>query len=430
MERHSLLRYLWYVGIFTCMTSATPATAPSPAEWTILVFIQGCSNLESFVHANLKDMIAHAPLKGVNLLAEVHRPGPQAWRYSITPGQATVEETIPRATLQHDTIEKEVLDACKWAYKKFPAKKHALILWNHGSGAVDFKMEGRSGYGYRTSSRTSAHSLLPTTKGILYDEDRNAYLKNEHLKNLMARISSEALQGKKIDVVGMDACNMAMLEVAYQLKEHVKHMVASQEYELAQGWPYATILPLLNKPALSGEELSTIIVQQFGECYKKRTHYYTQSSINLEHIDLLKENIDQLSHILLQALRDDKNGTRKIVQRARMQCLSFSIADYVDMSSFYSELLRVIQQYRQHGNVMNPLLNIPSYLLDALEKTLKEGITLVEQITTSNATGRYLQRAKGISLYFPQRGIDESYVKTHFAQSSTWPRYLYAHLSV
>ena len=37
--------------------------------------------------------------------------------------------------------------------------------------------------------------------------------------------------GQKIDLVGMDACLMAMVEVAYEIKDYVNILVASQETE-------------------------------------------------------------------------------------------------------------------------------------------------------------------------------------------------------
>ena len=43
---------------------------------------------------------------------------------------------------------------------------------------------------------------------------------NQELKRVLPK--AHRLLGRKVDVVGMDACLMTMLEAAYQLKDHAK----------------------------------------------------------------------------------------------------------------------------------------------------------------------------------------------------------------
>src|SRR5260370_280022 len=48
--------------------------------------------------------------------------------------------------------------------------------------------------------------------------------------------------GRKLDVVGFDACLMANTEVAHQLKDEADFLVGSQEVEGGAGWPYNRVL--------------------------------------------------------------------------------------------------------------------------------------------------------------------------------------------
>ena len=58
----------------------------------------------------------------------------------------------------------------------------------------------------------------------------------------LSRVWSDA----KIDVIGFDACLMAMLETAYALRDSGSVMVASEELEPGDGWSYDNFLRRLS----------------------------------------------------------------------------------------------------------------------------------------------------------------------------------------
>ena len=59
------------------------------------------------------------------------------------------------------------------------------------------------------------------------------FLDNAELKRALAE--AQALAGKRIDLLGMDACLMSMFEVAYQVKDQASYLVGSQEVEPMAG---------------------------------------------------------------------------------------------------------------------------------------------------------------------------------------------------
>jgi hypothetical protein len=66
----------------------------------------------------------------------------------------------------------------------------------------------------------------------------------------------------------MDACLMTMLEVAYQIRDHARVLVGSQELEPGPGWPYATVFAdLVARPAMTLAELGAAIVGRYAEFY-------------------------------------------------------------------------------------------------------------------------------------------------------------------
>jgi hypothetical protein len=68
----------------------------------------------------------------------------------------------------------------------------------------------------------------------------------------------------KIDLLGMDACLMAQLEVFTALQPHARYAVASEEVEPALGWAYTSFLTTLKEnPGLGPDEVSRLIVESY-----------------------------------------------------------------------------------------------------------------------------------------------------------------------
>ena len=112
--------------------------------------------------------------------------------------------------------------------------------------------------------------------------------------------------GRKVDVVGMDACLMTMIEVAYQLRDHAQVLVGSEEIEPGPGWPHAAILgDLTARPAMTAGELGGTVVTRYVASYRHSGQLATQSAIDLGQLGDLVEAVDILAHRLLDDLKRD-----------------------------------------------------------------------------------------------------------------------------
>ena len=72
---------------------------------------------------------------------------------------------------------------------------------------------------------------------IAPDDTNKDFLDNVELKNALFNV------GRRIDILGMDACLMSMAEVCYQIRESVDYTVASEAEQELDGWPYEGFLP-------------------------------------------------------------------------------------------------------------------------------------------------------------------------------------------
>jgi len=75
---------------------------------------------------------------------------------------------------------------------------------------------------------------------IAFDDSSLDFLDNAKLQQAFREAEEQTRQ--KVSLIGMDACLMSMVEVAYQLRANANYMVGSQEVEPLSGWPYTAIL--------------------------------------------------------------------------------------------------------------------------------------------------------------------------------------------
>ena len=139
----------------------------------------------------------------------------------------------------------------QWGIGTYPAEKYAVVLWNHGEGW-----------------RNSLNSL-PKRDAICEDETSGDYLGMDEVRQAFATVHATA---GPTDLIGMDACLMAMIEVDMQIQPYVRVRVASEETEPGSGYPFDTILAdLRDRPDRSASDLGQTIVQKYHEAYKGET---------------------------------------------------------------------------------------------------------------------------------------------------------------
>src|SRR5947208_2910878 len=88
------------------------------------------------------------------------------------------------------------------------------------------------------------------------------FVDNLEMKQVVKAVHKKL--GRKLDLLGMDACLMSMPEVGYQMRSHVAFTVGSEETEPLDGWPYQEILGKLAKtPDMTPDGLGKVVVKEY-----------------------------------------------------------------------------------------------------------------------------------------------------------------------
>ncbi len=148
---------------------------------------------------------------------------------------------------------KELVAFIRWGAERFPAKKYFVSIWDHGAGWHD------------GGTRGAPVEVRPFD--ISWDEETNHHITTQQLGQALARASSAI--GRKIDILGTDACLMSMIEVAAEISDTASIMVGSEEVEPGAAWPYHTFLAVWTaNPRASAAEVSRLLVDTYVDHYK------------------------------------------------------------------------------------------------------------------------------------------------------------------
>jgi len=271
-----------------------------------------------------------------------------------------------------------LVDFTNWAAINYPAKKYLLVIWNHGGG-------------FRS---------LYLTKDIAWDDTSGGdKITMPELEYALSAITTQI--GKNIDIVGMDACFMAMTEVAYQIKDYADILVSSEESEPSDGWPYDTILnQLVSNPLMSSVELAGDIVDKY--IYSYPSGNVTQSAIDLSYMDTLA---GKLSNLALATMSDSSTPKSKYIL-ASVSSQHYIDYDFIDLYDFCNKVLI----YSNNTNVKN--------IASSVQQTLNSAII------KSGFSGSGLTGSKGLSIYFPYIAYHYYYNYTNFSQDTFWDEML------
>ena len=146
---------------------------------------------------------------------------------------------------------KTLIDFVTWTMKNYPADKYVLILSDHGMGWPGGWSDASS------NNKSASDPSIPLENSI----GNILYLKD--LDKALGDIRSQTGLDK-FEVIGLDACLMAQLEVFNALQPHAHYAVASEETEPSLGWAYTSFLSTLTaNPDIDGATLSKSIVQSY-----------------------------------------------------------------------------------------------------------------------------------------------------------------------
>ncbi len=332
----------------------------SPGEGKTAIYIYMCgSDLEtrqSAATANIAEILSAKTDENASVIIETG--GAARWRgydissdfltrYEVKDGKLQEKQRLANSSMG---AEGTFADFVGWCLKEYPAERSALILWDHGGGALG---------------------------EVCYDE-------NFGMDPLSPQELSGALEGQNahFDLIGFDACLMATNETAALIKNHAEYMLASEEIEPAGGWDHKAFVEAFSTAESVEDACKTAAQAYIGKCENAGGgDMMTLAVFDLKNYPKFSDAFENFAGSLNRAA-NERYGNFNIV-RASESASKFGAASRDEGASNLMDLYGFARAMSKDSE-------------EALELT-----RAIESLVPFKACGEGRKDVGGISLYYP-----------------------------
>lgn len=277
------------------------AKAAAPAEWTVMYFINSKNNLESSGVMDMNQLELVGSTDKVRITVELGRINGQEgddhsdgdWtgvrRYLVQKDADTsriLSPVLEDRGLADMGSWKELVSFIEWSKANYPARRYALVLWDHG-------------YGWKPVDSANSGDFN-NLKGFSLDDETGREFSIPQM--------AEALRvAGGVDFLMLDGCNMGMAEVAYDLRGGAAALTASEETEPGVVVRYAQFLGMLNaRPWMGPEEFAANTVTTYRDYFLNQQGDnegapVTQSAVRLAKMQTFRQKLDQWAVAAMKA---------------------------------------------------------------------------------------------------------------------------------
>lgn len=397
---------------------------PTKADWIIMLYIAADGNLANFAVESLKQLNnstgnTNDPNATGKVVVAVQfaidAPGGQQIPRYIFDGtnNGSLGNSLAGYLKAPDdmTEQQALISFLKWAYghEKCKADKYALILWGHGPELLLQPASVQQVNDSCAEPQNGGHGL---------------YLSPQDLRQALEEGIPE--DKRKLQIIGFDACSMSMFEIAYEIRDQVEFMVASQEEVPDPSFPYDSIVQKFRHQGTNLAGLCSDGVYAYVHAYQdyicnaatgmKRV---TLSALRLNDCEPLRKALERLACALWNAKEDP--GLPALLVEARQCARDFAGGLYVDLYDFCKKLQRLVllslpekpkakvdqDKAPRDGGAGEPNGNGPAdwtarrrdiecacnLVINALVENFANGLVLANSSADN--------RCHGVSLYFP-----------------------------
>ncbi len=334
----------------------------NPQKWTVMVYMAAQDSAELDEHAvrDLREMERVGSSETVNVVVQINRPWPgRPQRYKVLKGTSELDsKAIVCTEMGKPGTLKEFL---LWALDRHPADHYFLVLWGHAYGL---------GFGRDHDDPLTLDEL----KTVL-SEFRKARPTNRG-------------QHQALDLLGANACAMSYAEAAYELRDQVQYLVASQIAVPFAGWPYASILKRI-MPTTGPEDLGKAVIDSYVNHFGASSagDSVAMTLLNIGAVKPLKDLVEALAGRISDAI--GSNTPFDINRLAHVRTAFFATAagdvrPLIDLYDLSEELKSLCDDLKVLEGEMHEEVDKLKVAADALLNFVRPAREETESFATSN----------------------------------------------
>lgn len=364
---------------------ASDTEAAAKKKWTVLLYSAADNNLERALVSDVAELETVGSNENMNLVVQLDRglrpsslsggwDGARRFYLNQDSDKSNINSPVLADMGQINMSDPKVLaDFISWGIKSYPAENYMLVMSDHGASWT----------------------------GALEDSSHHGWMTTPDIRNAMEMAQKET--GEKIDIIGFDACLMASTEVAHELSGVADYMVASQNVEGGEGWPYAKIFTdkKMEEFQKALDTKFTISPQQVAEKMVNDSEGFpsidTLSAIDLSKMKEVTESTDAFARVLMET-SDSMADIRNIAKATK---------------TFYG--------YKDQFDFADRLVKSPAIKDENLKTAAKDMMQAVKNAVIAEQHAPKHQGTHGLTLEITPNGENKKgYKDLQFAKDTQW----------
>jgi len=312
---------LWISSSYT----SSQAEIPHSETWVFMVYSCADCDLEGYQLGYFFQMASVGSTAGVSIVVQMDRIAGDSsshgdWtdckRFYVTQGLTpTGENAVDSLGEVNMGDPKTLADFLEWAVQEYPADHYFAMLIGHGW--ID---------------------------GVCPDWSNEDLLTPLEIRWALSQVRNTT--GVKIEVIGIEGCQQAALEIAYEIGDCVDLIIASED--VSTHWPYWLILSDLVSAhdTMNSSSLASMVVDYYSQ-YSWRTggDIMTLSAFNLSRIKTqVAPAVTRLADALIANITRFAHSISRAASRAESHKPLYSIEEAASCRDLYDFALKVKQE--------------------------------------------------------------------------------------
>ena len=247
------------------------------------------------------------------------------------------------------------------------------------------------------------HGLIVANDAFLPDTKPRSAISLVELGKILKDFKAKLDGDGEFELVGFHSCSMSAIEVACELKNTAKYMIASEGLSYVGSWPYRQLLKKIFNTTESG--LTQASVQALMESIYELSLYnapdfaYSGYSHDLTLCSLAGDKLDQLLVPLRNLVDNLKSSVqtkrgKELILLAHLQSQSYWGETYTDIFDFCRCLVA-------NCDLTDPFQKSLADVCDAVQKVFEPEKRFDGLVVFSDNFGWEYQYSRGLSIYFP-----------------------------
>lgn len=276
-----------------------------------------------------------------------------------------------------------------------------LILWGHGTGSLDIENQAELD---KSSIVSHMHSWINGQfggKSYGHDDTDSDALTTDELRAALAK----ALKGKRLDLLGFDACLMATIETVTETAGHCKIYIGSETTIPNIGWPYKAILESMFTDDITyPEQVAEIICRNYPLNFNKEKKVCL-SAIQTDELMKIMPLLSELNTVLI-SLMSNSNYFMHFTK---------ALQDTTQFWFMFYDLYSLITNIKNRFGDSSKVVEIAEKICNILDKSI---IYNVSQGFNEHDV------VKGLSILFPSKPLSNDlanrYAQLSFCKKTKW----------